>query len=61
MNKDQVKGTIKVSIGKAQEKLGKVTGNTKQEVKGLNKEIEGTVQRSYGDAKEAVKDAVNKA
>lgn len=60
MNKDQVKGTIKESIGKAQEKLGEVTGNTEQEAKGLKREIEGKLQRGYGDAKEKVKDAVKK-
>lgn len=61
MNKDRVKGTLRVSIGKAQAKLGEVTGNTEQEAKGLKKEIEGMLQRSYGAAKERVKDAVKKA
>ncbi len=60
MNKDQVKGAVKVSIGKAQEKLGEVTGNTGQQVKGLNKEIEGKVQRAFGDAKDRVKDLSKK-
>jgi uncharacterized protein YjbJ (UPF0337 family) len=60
MNKDRLKGTIKVSAGKLQAKLGEITGNTRQEAKGLSKEIEGKVQRSYGDAKQSVKDVLKK-
>ena len=61
MNKERIRGTIKVSIGKAQAKLGDVTGNTGQEAKGLRKEIEGNLQRTFGDAKEKFNDLSNKA
>lgn len=61
MNKERLKGTIKPSIGKAQAKLGDVTGNTEQEAKDLSKEIEGNLQRTFGDAKEWFNDELNKA
>ena len=58
MNKDQVKGTIKTAEGKIQQAAAKITGNETQEAKGALKEAAGKVQKNYGDAKEAVKDAV---
>lgn len=61
MNKDRIRGTIKVSVGKAQAKLGDVTGNTGQEAKGLSKEFEGNLQRTFGDAKEKFNDELTKA
>ncbi|MFX6230720.1 CsbD family protein [Acinetobacter baumannii] len=33
-----------------------MTGNTSQQVKGAAKQVEGNVQKTYGDAKEAAKD-----
>ena len=57
MNTDQVKGTIKDTAGKAQQKLGETVGSEKQQVKGLEKQIEGKVQKAVGNAKEAVKGA----
>ncbi len=57
MNKDQVKGILKDVAGKAQEKVGKLIGNKQQQVKGLGKQISGNAEKSYGDAKEIVKDS----
>ena len=59
MNKDQVTGGAKEIAGKAQEKLGELTGSDKQQIKGIEKQVEGKVQKTYGDAKEVVKDAVD--
>ena len=59
MNKDQVKGTVKEIVGKAQEATGKIVGSKEQQVKGLNNQISGKAEKSYGDAKEAIKDAVH--
>lgn len=56
MNKDQVKGTTKEVIGKAQEEAGKLVGSDKQQIKGLDKQIAGKVQKSVGDVKEIIKD-----
>ncbi len=60
MNKDQVKGAAKDIAGKVQEKAGEVLGNTEQQVKGIAKQVEGKTQKAKGDAKEVLKDAVDK-
>ncbi len=60
MNKDQVKGSVKEVAGKVQSKAGELVGNKEQQAKGLLKEAEGKTQKSVGNAKEVVKDAVNK-
>lgn len=56
MNKDQIKGTAKIAAGKVQKTVGRVTGSTTQEAKGLAKEAAGQTRRAYGNAKEAVSD-----
>ncbi|HEY3699851.1 MAG TPA: CsbD family protein [Spongiibacteraceae bacterium] len=56
MNKDQVKGSIKETAGKAQQQLGKATGSAKQQAKGLERELEGKGQKAYGNAKERLRD-----
>ena len=61
MNKDQVKGTAKDIAGKIQEGAGKAVGSKEQEAKGLDKQVSGKAQKKYGDAKEAIKDAVDKS
>ena len=61
MNKDQVKGTARDIAGKIQEETGRAVGSKEQEAKGLNKQVSGKAQKKYGDAKEVVKDAVDKA
>lgn len=38
-----------------QQKTGEMTGNQSQQVKGAAKQVEGNVQKSYGDAKESMK------
>ena len=60
MNKDQVKGTAKDIGGKVQEKAGELTGNDSQQLKGLKNQAEGKVQKGVGDAKEGLKDAIDK-
>lgn len=60
MNKDQVKGAVKDIAGKVQEKTGQVMGDKEQQVKGIVKQVEGKNQQTKGDAKEVLKDAVDK-
>ena len=55
MNKDQVKGAVKDAVGKAQEEAGKLVGSKSQQAKGLEKQVEGTVEKKIGDVKHAVK------
>ena len=60
MNKDQVTGKAKDIAGIVQEGAGKLIGSKEQQVKGLNKQVEGKVEKSIGDAKEIVKDVIDK-
>jgi uncharacterized protein YjbJ (UPF0337 family) len=60
MNKDQVKGTLKDSLGKVQEKAGHLVGSAEQQRKGIAKQIEGKSQKAVGDVEEAVKDIAGK-
>jgi uncharacterized protein YjbJ (UPF0337 family) len=61
MNKDQVKGTAKDIGGKIQEGAGKLVGNKEQQAKGLINQVEGKTQKNVGDAKEVIKDAIDRA
>lgn len=60
MNSDQVKGALKDAAGKVQSKTGEVVGSREQQVKGMVKQAEGKTQKKVGDAKEVIKDSVNK-
>ena len=60
MNKDQMKGAAKETAGKVQQQAGKLAGSEKQQAKGLGKQVAGNVQKNLGDAKETVKDSLNK-
>lgn len=57
MNKNQVEGGTKETVGKVQETLGRAVGSKEQEAKGLGKQITGGVQKTVGDVQEALKDA----
>lgn len=57
MNKHQVKGSLKDAAGKAQEEVGKATGNRTQEAKGVAKQGEGKAQNAYGNLKETLKNS----
>jgi uncharacterized protein YjbJ (UPF0337 family) len=51
MNKDQVKGRVEEAKGKIKEIAGKAVGNPRVEAEGDIEQIAGTVQKTYGDAK----------
>jgi uncharacterized protein YjbJ (UPF0337 family) len=57
MNKDQVKGQAKNIAGIVQEATGKLVDSKSQEAKGIKRQVEGHVQKGYGDAREHIKDA----
>lgn len=61
MNSDQVKGATKEAAGKVQEKTGELIGSKEQQAKGLAKQVEGNIQKNVGNAKEALKDQIDKA
>jgi len=60
MNDDQVKGRADQVKGTIKEKTGQVTGNRRLEDEGTADKASGKVQSGYGDAKEKVKDAIDK-
>lgn len=61
MNKDQVKGRIEEAKGSVKEATGKAVGNPNLQDRGTVEKAAGKVQATYGDAKEKVKSAVDKA
>ena len=61
MNKDQVKGRVEEAKGSIKETTGKVVGNPNLQTEGAVDKAAGKAQATYGDAKEKVKSAVNKA
>ncbi|MDB5931416.1 MAG: CsbD family protein [Polaromonas sp.] len=60
MNTDQVKGALKEAAGKVQSAAGDLIDSPEQEAKGLAKQAEGKTQKNVGDAKEVLKDGIDK-
>ena len=58
---DKIKGTTNEAIGNAKQGLGEATGSERLEGEGVIQELKGKGQKAVGDAKDATKDAVNKA
>jgi uncharacterized protein YjbJ (UPF0337 family) len=57
MNEDRVVGTTRNLGGKAQEGIGRVTGDTRSQVEGAINEAAGAAQDFYGQAKETAANA----
>ena len=60
MSDDQVKGRVDQVKGNIKEKTGQVIGNRDLEDEGTADKVSGKVQSGIGDAKEKVKDAIDK-
>lgn len=60
MNTDQVKGALKEAAGKVQTKTGELIDSPEQQAKGLLNQAEGKTQKNVGNAKEVLKDTVDK-
>ncbi len=60
MNKDQVQGRAEDIKGKAKEAVGKAVGNDKLTTEGQLDQAAGKTQAKVGDAKEKVKDVIDK-
>ena len=58
---DKIKGTTNEAIGKAKQGIGEATGSDRLQGEGAIQEVKGKGQKALADAKEATKDAVNKA
>jgi uncharacterized protein YjbJ (UPF0337 family) len=61
MNKDQVKGRVEQAKGSVKETTGKAVGNDNLRDRGTVDKAAGKVQAGYGDAKEKVKNVIDKA
>jgi uncharacterized protein YjbJ (UPF0337 family) len=57
MNEDRVVGSATNLGGKAQEGLGRASGDVRTQAKGVINQAAGTAQDLYGQAKESVSDA----
>jgi len=55
MDKDRIKGTVKQAKGRAKENLGKVMDDPAFEGEGKIEKTEGTLQKAYGKAKDALR------
>ncbi|OVZ55088.1 CsbD family protein [Pigmentiphaga sp. NML080357] len=60
MDKDRIKGAAKEVKGTVKETAGKLTGNRSGEMEGKIEKSTGTVQRNFGQAKDRLRDEVNK-
>ena len=61
MDKEHVKGAIDKTKGAVKDAVGGLTGNTGLQVEGKIDKAKGTARQTVGDAKDAVRDAVDKA
>jgi uncharacterized protein YjbJ (UPF0337 family) len=59
MNEHQVKGRAEQVKGKVKEAAGRAVGNDRLRAKGEVEQVTGATQKTYGDAKERVKDALD--
>ena len=52
MDKDQIKGKAKDIAGRIERQAGEWTGDKKSQAEGLEKQVEGKVQKAWGDVKD---------
>jgi uncharacterized protein YjbJ (UPF0337 family) len=55
MTNEHTKGAISKVQGKAEEGLGKLTGNRQQQAKGKARQIKGVAQEGLGNVQDAVR------
>lgn len=58
MHKDTIKGSAKDAAGAIEKTAGRATGDADMEADGLAMQGEGKVQKTFGKAKEAVRDVL---
>jgi uncharacterized protein YjbJ (UPF0337 family) len=57
MDKNRVKGALDETVGNAKRGLGKLTGDTQLQVKGVAQQVKGKLEGAWGQAKDEVRDA----
>jgi uncharacterized protein YjbJ (UPF0337 family) len=60
MNKDQVAGKVKDTAGRVERQVGEWTGDKESQVKGAAKQVEGKVQNTWGNVKDAGERALDR-
>jgi uncharacterized protein YjbJ (UPF0337 family) len=58
---DKIKGVANETAGKVKESVGRTVGNERLEAEGDAQQLKGATQKAVGDAKDAVKNVVDKA
>ena len=58
MHKDTIKGTAKDAAGAVKKTAGRATGDVNMEAEGAALQGEGKVQKTFGKAKDAVRDVL---
>ena len=58
---DKIKGATNEALGKAKQSVGEATGSDRLQGEGVIQEVKGKGQKAMGDAKEATKEAIDKA
>jgi uncharacterized protein YjbJ (UPF0337 family) len=61
MDKDRVEGAAHQVKGAVKEGVGKMTGDSKMQAEGKGEKVAGKVQNTVGGAKDATRDALDKA
>jgi uncharacterized protein YjbJ (UPF0337 family) len=61
MTDDRIAGTLRNVGGKVQEGVGKATGDTKTEIKGMMNQAAGAVQDAYGKTVDAAMEGAHAA
>ena len=58
---DKIKGNANEAIGKAKQGIGEATGFERLKGEGVVQEVKGKGQHAMGDAKDAAKEAIDRA
>lgn len=61
MDKDRIKGTIDDAVGRAKRQAGEWTGDINTQAEGAAQQIKGKAEKTYGQVKDAVRDAHTEA
>jgi len=61
MDKDRIEGSAKQAGGAIKQAAGKITGDSKLQAEGAADKLAGKVQNAVGGAKDAIRDAADKA
>jgi len=61
MDKDRIKGATDQAKGAVKDATGKIIGDSKMQADGKVDKLKGKVESAVGGAKDAIRDAANKA